>query len=501
MPGIRSTFGTQTELLNSLRLMFSRLGSHRCPNGHAAPPTINVARSARSSARNAARSSSALARSSWRSTAKGRAPPARGTGTVREVNRDVLVPDESLTIEQGAVAPWNQFMWSLMTDVVREMGVRTDVPFSELTPEERRIVFDGPAEKRHILYKAKKTDTFAELDFTYFNAVYTVENALAKAKDEKGLARVSKFLVERPCPACGRVAPERARTHLHAGRQDLAAGGRAHAGGIRPLGRRRALHAAPVACAHGQLHRRAVPAHGTTPHGPGLGYLALDRAGATLSTGERQRVQLARAVRNRTTGVLYVLDEPSIGLHPSNIDGLLDVARDLLGHGNSVVLVDHDARMLRAADWIVEMGPARGATAAPWCARAPWTTCARTPPRSSARILGKGAPALVRERTAAARLFDEGTIRLSTAPLHTVHALDLELPMGRLVAVTGVSGSGKTTLVLESLVPALEARLAGEALPSHVRALDAEDVTKARSSTPRPSGRTCVPPWPPTRTC
>ena len=488
VPGIRSTFGTQTELLNSLRLMFSRLGSHRCPNGHAVPPTINVAAERPIVCPECGAEFFGPSAEQLAFNGEGACPACSGTGTVREVNRDVLVPDESLTIEQGAVAPWNQFMWSLMTDVVREMGVRTDVPFSELTPEERRIVFDGPAEKRHILYKAKKTDTFAELDFTYFNAVYTVENALAKAKDEKGLARVSKFLVERPCPACGGSRlNERARTCTLAGKTLPQAAALTLEESVRwvaavPSTLPPSLAPMASSIAEQYLHtaQRLMEL--------GLGYLALDRAGATLSTGERQRVQLARAVRNRTTGVLYVLDEPSIGLHPSNIDGLLDVARDLLGHGNSVVLVDHDARMLRAADRIVEMGPGAGRDGGTVVCQGAVDDVRTNPASLIGPFLGKGAPALVRERTAAARLFDEGTIRLSTAPLHTVHALDLELPMGRLVAVTGVSGSGKTTLVLESLVPALEAQLAGEALPSHVRALDAEDVTKARLIDATPIG-------------
>ena len=331
VPGIRSTFGTQTELLNSLRLMFSRLGSHRCPNGHAAPPTINVAAERPIVCPECGAEFFGPSAEQLAFNGEGACPACSGTGTVREVNRDVLVPDESLTIEQGAVAPWNQFMWSLMTDVVREMGVRTDVPFSELTPEERRIVFDGPAEKRHILYKAKKTDTFAELDFTYFNAVYTVENALAKAKDEKGLARVSKFLVERPCPACGGSRlNERARTCTLAGKTLPQAAALTLEESVRwvaavPSTLPPSLAPMANSIAEQYLHtaQRLMDL--------GLGYLALDRAGATLSTGERQRVQLARAVRNRTTGVLYVLDEPSIGLHPSNIDGLLDVARRPFG--------------------------------------------------------------------------------------------------------------------------------------------------------------------------
>ena len=390
VPGIRSTFGTQTELLNSLRLMFSRLGSHRCPNGHAAPPTINVAAERPIVCPECGAEFFGPSAEQLAFNGEGACPACSGTGTVREVNRDVLVPDESLTIEQGAVAPWNQFMWSLMTDVVREMGVRTDVPFSELTPEERRIVFDGPAEKRHILYKAKKTDTFAELDFTYFNAVYTVENALAKAKDEKGLARVSKFLVERPCPACGGSRlNERARTCTLAGKTLPQAAALTLEESVRwvaavPSTLPPSLAPMANSIAEQYLHtaQRLMDL--------GLGYLALDRAGATLSTGERQRVQLARAVRNRTTGVLYVLDEPSIGLHPSNIDGLLDVARDLLGRwqlGRRWWTTTRACcgRPTGSSRWV----PARGATAAPWCARAPWTTCARTPSRSSARFWAK----------------------------------------------------------------------------------------------------------------
>ena len=488
VPGIRSTFGTQTELLNSLRLMFSRLGSHRCPNGHAVPPSLNVAADRplvcpECGAEFFGPSAEQLAFNS-----EGACPACSGTGTVREVNRDALVSDESLSIEEGAVAPWNQLMWSLMVDVVREMGVRTDVPFCELSPEERAIVFDGPAEKRHILYRAKKTDTFAELDFTYYNAVYTVENALAKAKDEKGLARVAKFLVERPCPACGGSRlNERARTCTLAGKTlpqaaalTLEESVRWVAGVPETLPPALQALARPIAEQYLNTARRLMDL--------GLGYLSLDRAGATLSTGERQRVQLARAVRNRTTGVLYVLDEPSIGLHPANIDGLLDVARDLLGHGNSVVLVDHDARLLAACDWLVEMGPGAGRDGGRVVCQGS-VGAVREDPASLVGAFLKDAPAPpVREKAAAARMFDAGAVRLSTAPLHTVHALDVELPLGRLVAVTGVSGSGKTTLVLESLVPALEARLAGEALPDYVRALDAEGVTKVRLIDATPIG-------------
>lgn len=488
VPGIRSTFGTQTELLNVLRLMFSRLGSHQCPNGHAVAPSVNVAADRPLVCPECGEHFFGPSAEQLAFNSEGACPECSGTGYVREVNRDVLVPDESLTIDEGAVAPWNQFMWSLMTDIVRDLGVRTNVPFCELTEHERDIVFNGPAEKRHILYKAKKTDTFAELDFTYYNAVYTVENALAKVKDDKGLARVAKFLIEKPCPACAgtRLAPH-ARTSVLTGltlpqvcaltlEESLA--WVENVSDTLPAD----MHAMANAIVSQYVHTAKCLLD------LGLGYLSLDRAGATLSTGERQRVQLARAVRNRTTGVLYVLDEPSIGLHPANVDGLLQVMRDLLAHGNSVVLVDHDARLLAAADWLIEMGPGAGRDGGRVIAQGSVDEVRKNPASLIAPYLSDTPPAFAREHAEVTHLFDKGSITLKTSPLHTVHTLDLEIPLGRLIAVTGVSGSGKTTLVLESLMPALEAHLAKEPLPNHIRSLVADEVSKAKLIDATPVG-------------
>ena len=360
VPGVRSTFGTSTELLNSLRLLFSRAGSHVCPNGHRVPPTLNVAAERPIACPVCGVEFFGPGAEDLAFNSGGACPECDGTGIVRTVDLDSLVPDEGLTIDEGAVAPWSTLMWDLMKQVAREMGVRTDVPFNQLTPAERDIVFSGPAEKKHILYKAKKTDTFAELDFTYYNAVYTVENALAKVKDEKGLGRVARFLKQGVCPVChGTRLSAEARLPQVAGidlaeasaktLDELVAWTDAVPEGLAPEMRPMAHN---IVESFQHTARRLVDL--------GLGYLALDRAGSTLSTGERQRVQLARAVRNRTTGVLYVLDEPSIGLHPSNIDGLVEVMRDLLADGNSVAMVDHDTRILAAADWLVEMGPGAG---------------------------------------------------------------------------------------------------------------------------------------------
>ena len=490
VPGIRSTFGTGTELLNSLRLMYSRLASHRCPNGHYLAPSLLVAAGKElvcpeCGARFYAPSAEELAFNS-----QGACEVCGGTGTVRTVNLDALVPDDSLTIDQGAVAPWNSLMWSLMTDVCRAMGVRTDVPFRDLTDKEKEIVYHGPAEKKHILYHAKKSDSndFAELDFTYFNAVYTVENALAKVKDEKGMKRVEKFLREDLCPECH--------------------GTRLSAAARTPKLRGLSLDQA-CAMTLSQLVSWVSDVPGSLPEEMrpmaesiceaflstakrlmdlGLGYLTLDRSAATLSTGERQRMQLARAVRNRTTGVLYVLDEPSIGLHPSNIVGLTGVMHDLVADGNSVILVDHDTQILKEADWIVEMGPEAGAGGGHVIAQGTIPAIEANPVSQIGPFLSGTAETKLRNRAAKENLFANGKIRLSTDQIHTVKPLEVEIPKGRLTLVTGVSGSGKTTLVLESLVPALQARIDGRPLPGHVRALEAEGIAHVKLIDATPIG-------------
>lgn len=486
--GIRSTFGTGTELLNSLRLMYSRLASHRCPNGHHVPPSLATAaghklRCPECGAEWYAPSAEELAFNS-----QGACRTCDGTGLVRTVDRSTLVPDESLTIDEGAVAPWNSLMWSLMTDVCRAMGVRTDVPFRDLTDEEKRIVYDGPAEKKHILYKAKSSNQAGELDFTYYNAVYTVENALAKVKDEKGMKRVEKFLKEDVCPDCGGTRlceAARAPKLLGLSLDEVCAMPLSEltswvSGVPEALPEIMRPMAKDICDAFRSTARRLLEL--------GLGYLSLDRAASTLSTGERQRMQLARAVRNRTTGVLYVLDEPSIGLHPSNIRGLTGVMRDLVADGNSVLLVDHDTQILSAADWLIEMGPEAGAHGGEVIAEGSIADIAADPRSRIGRFLSGRGMGRVRPETDDDALFALGSIHLSTDRIHTVKPLEADFPRGRLTVVTGVSGSGKTTLILESLVPALQALASNGRMPGHVRAVRAEGVAQVKLIDASPIG-------------
>lgn len=490
VPGIRSTFGTGTELLSSLRLMYSRLASHRCPNGHYLEPTLLVAAGKKLTCPECGEQFYAPSAEELAFNSQGACKTCGGTGSVRTVDLNTLVPDESLTIEQGAVAPWNSLMWSLMTDVCKEMGVRIDVPFRELTEQEKDIVYHGPAEKKHILYHPKKSNSndFAELDFTYFNAVYTVENALSKVKDEKGMKRVEKFLKEDICPDChGTRLSAAARAPKLLGISLAEACQMTLVQLVAWV--QRVPESLPEAM-RPMAERICEAFTGTAKRllDLGLGYLTLDRSAATLSTGERQRMQLARAVRNRTTGVLYVLDEPSIGLHPSNIVGLTGVMHDLVADGNSVILVDHDTQILQEADWLVEMGPQAGVGGGHVIAQGTIPEIEANPASQIGPFLAGKAAAKRKSCAQKQELFADGNIHLATAQIHTVKPLEIDIPKGRLTAVTGVSGSGKTTMVLESLVPALAAAIDGKALPEHIRAVNAEGIEHVKLIDATPIG-------------
>jgi len=488
VPGIRSTFGTGTELLNSLRLMFSRLASHRCPNGHYVKPSLNVAAGLELVCPECGAHFLAPGAEELAFNSQGACKRCDGTGIVRTVDESTLVPDDSLSIDQGAVAPWQTLMWSLMKDIAREMGVRTDVPFRELTDKERDIVFHGPAVKKNIIYQNKTSGAAGDMDFTYFNATYTVENALAKVKDEKGMKRVEKFLRQETCPDCrGTRLSEAARAPKLQGislaeactmtLSDLLEWVNGVPGSLpeemRPMAR--------SICESFQTAAKRLM-------DLGLSYLTLDRAASTLSTGERQRMQLARAVRNRTTGVLYVLDEPSIGLHPANMEGLTGVMRDLLADGNTVILVDHDTNVLKQADWLIEMGPEAGAGGGTIIAQGPLETVANDPVSRIGGFLTGKTVIDIRTHVPAERMFDLGTVHLSTDQIHTVKPLEVDFPKGRMIAVTGVSGSGKTTMVLESLIPALEASIKGSKLPDHVKSVSADGISQVKLIDATPIG-------------
>lgn len=486
VPGIRSTFGTGTELLNSLRLMFSRLASHRCPNGHYCKPTLDVAAGREIVCEECGTHFYAPSAEDLSFNSGGACKKCGGIGTVMTVDKSTLVPDENLTIDDGAVAPWNSLMWTLMTEVCRAMGVRTNVPFKDLTPEEKDIVYNGPAVKKHIIYKSKSSEVSAEMDFTYYNATYTVENALAKVKDDKGMKRVEKFLKQDVCPDChgarlsdAALAPMICGINLAQACEMTLSQLDEWVKGIpawlpeemRPM-------CESICQSYFDTSRRLLEL--------GLSYLSLDRAGSTLSTGERQRMQLARCVRNRTTGVIYVLDEPSIGLHPANIVGLVGVMNDLTDDGNSVLLVDHDTQILRNSDWLIELGPEAGAKGGEIIAQGTIEQIEHDDRSLIGPFLAAGKSEIIRHRASAEDMFEKGVIEMHTGQIHTVRPLDVRIPKGRMVAITGVSGSGKTTTILESLVPALQAMVHGDKLPLHVKSISANGIKNVKliDSTP-----------------
>ena len=489
VPGIRSTFGTGTELLNSLRLMFSRLSSHRCPNGHYLKPSINVAAmNGELVCPECGEHFYAPGAEDLAFNSTGACKCCGGTGMVRTVDRATLIPDESKTIDEGAVAPWNSLMWSLMTDVCREMGVRTNVPFKDLTEKEKEIVYDGPMEKKHIFYvpKNKSSAAVGDLNMTYYSATATVLNALNKVKDEKGMKRVEKFLKEDVCPDChGTRLSEEARAPKLMGISLADACRMTLKESIawvkcvpEALPEEMRNMAETICESYLEVAARLMDL--------GLGYLTLDRASSTLSTGERQRMQLARAVRNRTTGVLYVLDEPSIGLHPANIVGLNEVMHDLIRDGNSVLLVDHDTQILKEADWLVEMGRGAGADGGTVIAEGTIHDIEKNPDSVIGPYLS-GAEAAGNQAKYKAD-FSDGIIHMETGPIHTVKSLNVDIPKHRLTVITGVSGSGKTTLVLESLVPALEAICYGKRMPEHIRTIKAEGIHQVKLIDATPIG-------------
>ena len=488
VPGIRSTFGTGTELLNVIRLMFSRLASHRCPKGHYVPPSLHVAADQELVCTECGEHFMAPGAEELAFNSQGACKRCDGTGIVLTVDESTLVPDESLSIDEGAVAPWQTLMWSLMKDIAREMGVRTNVPFCKLTKKERDIVFHGPAVKKNIIYQNMTSGAAGDMDFTYFNATYTVENALSKVKDEKGMKRVEKFLRRDICPECGGTRlSDRARAPRLRGLSlaqvctlPLAELEEWVRGVPASLPREMSPIAESICASFHSASKRLIDL--------GLSYLSMDRAASTLSTGERQRMQLARAVRNRTTGVLYVLDEPSIGLHPSNIEGLTAVMRDLMADGNTVVLVDHDTQILREADWLIELGPEAGAGGGRIIAQGPLKQVMRDPHSRIAPFLTGKRRICISAPLPLKKMFDLGRISLSTDAIHTVKPLQVDFPKGRLSVITGVSGSGKTTMILESLVPALESKLKGQKMPEHVRSISAEGITQVKLIDASPIG-------------
>ncbi len=475
VPNIRSTFGTSTELLNSLRLLYSRCGNYFCPNGHMQEATLNVARELPIICPECGEEFYGLGAEEYAFNSDGACSTCSGTGFVRDIDSAMLVPDETKTLEGGAVAAWNQFGISWMYHVAGELGVRIDVPFSDLTDEEKDIVYNGPQVKKYINIPSKNGKLF-ELNAEYRNAHRAIEEALKNAKTEKGLTKINKFLTTNICSDCeGTRLNNKARETLLGGisldeackmnLNDLVVWVRHVVSELPGDVREMAEEIIEEFLDNAKILLDL-----------GLSYISLDRPANTLSTGELQRVQIARTLRSRTTGVLYVLDEPSIGLHPNNVDGLINVIKRLVEDGNSIILVDHDTRILSIADYMIELGPAAGADGGNIIAKGSMDEIMNDSSSQIAPFLTNSEKIVIRDKTG--DIFENGAIGIKTDEIHNVKGMDVRIPKGKLTAVSGVSGSGKTTLLLEALYPAVKAQINGDEFSGDIRDLDCEGIKK-----------------------
>jgi excinuclease ABC subunit A len=467
VPGPRSTVGTMSEVLNVLRLTMSRLGSHLCPNGHRVEPSVAALREEIVCPVCGARFEHPSAES-FAFNSYGACPACQGLGVRSEVDADTLVPDPDKTIADGAVLPWNSGGRRLSMYAAGELGVRLDVPYRSLTDHERDIVLHGEPVQRQVTLHSGRSGRAVQLSVNYDNAVAAVERSL-RSDNERTRRLVQRFLVTTVCSVCHgtRLRPEALTSQL-AGRNLAEISAltldelQEFIGGL-PAGLPAELSRLTAGLL-AELNGRLTPLLDV-----GLSYLALDRAGATLSTGERQRIELTSTVRASTTGMLYVLDEPSVGLHPSNVEGLLKTITALAGNGNSVVVVEHERDVIRRADWVIEIGPAAGVKGGSVIAQGPPGRLESDPHSVIGPFLARTVP-VTRDRPAGPG--PGGQITLDIGDLYNLHDVTATFPLGRLTALAGPSGAGKTALVLDSLIPAAQAVLSGSARPRHVRRLD-----------------------------
>jgi excinuclease ABC subunit A len=484
IPGPRSTVGTMSEVLNVLRLTMSRLGSHLCPNGHRVSPSIAAFAEEIVCPVCGAHFDHPSAES-FAFNSYGACPACQGLGVRSEVDEATLVRDPDKTIEEGAVLPWNSGGRRLSMYAAGELGVRLDVPYKSLTESERDIVLHGAPVQREVTLHSGRNDRTVRLSVNYDNAVAAVERSL-RSDNERTRRLVQRFVITRICSVCHgtRLRPGALASQL--GGRNIAEISMLSLDGLRDFmaGLLAGLPAELSRVTAGLLGE--LTANLTPLLDVGLGYLTLDRPGASLSTGERQRIELTSTVRASTTGMLYVLDEPSVGLHPSNVTGLQKMISALAGNGNSVIVVEHERELVRAADWVIELGPAAGAQGGHVIA-AGIPAQLESDPRSIIGPFLAGAPGVPRDRPE--RAADNRQISIEIADLYNLHDLTTAFPVNRLTAVAGPSGAGKTALVLDSLIPAARARLGGAPEPSHVRRLDLQGIRQVVQIDASPIGQ------------
>ncbi|WP_242363866.1 excinuclease ABC subunit UvrA [Limosilactobacillus antri] len=478
IPSERATVGTMSEMFNVIRLIFSRLGSPVCPNGHRLKPSLTIAEAMSKSGDAMGRLTcpvcgaqfSAYSAEDFAFNSAGACENCQGTGKVRQIDESKLIGDPTLTLAEGAVAAWHLPGRNFMPNVAEQAGVRINVPYQDLTAREKDFVLNGPAQKFKMDFRSGTGRVFHDFNALYENAHEAVLRSAQTSKSERSQKRISEFFSYSTCPVCHgtRLKPELLTQE---------------AGGLNiaqvtdlTLGELTDWKGAVLKTLPDDMMTMARSLFKEFDDNLrpllelGLDYLTLSRNGNTLSTGELQRIQLARTLRTQTTGVLYILDEPSIGLHPDNIKGLLGVFHELVAQGNSLVVVDHNVDIIREADWIIEIGPGSGEAGGQILTAGTPQTIAADPASKIGPYLNGTARLLARPRQPFPA---EKNIRFTVADYYNIKKITGQLPVNRLSAITGFSGAGKTSLILDSLVPAIRAQNSGQSLPRQVKSLTA----------------------------
>ncbi|MBL3530609.1 excinuclease ABC subunit UvrA [Companilactobacillus zhachilii] len=482
VPSVRSTVGTMTESLNILRLMFSRLASVVCPNGHRLDPTLKIseAMDLPTSDENMGMITCPVCGVKFMNfgaedfafNSDGACPTCQGTGFLKEIEIDKIIPDESLTIDEGAIRSWNLPGRTLQKEIIKELGVRTDVPFKDLTDKEKDIVINGPEQKKEILVPTKTGRSF-RLNALYENAVTAVKNSLKSTKNENTLTRLERFYSEKVCPDChgSRFNPKLFSNQLVG--KNIAEVSNFTISELQGFCQKVMAWLPTDMQALGKNLTTELLDLLAPIVDLGLNYLSISRAGNTLSTGELQRIQLARTIRNQMTGVLYVLDEPSVGLHAANVDGLIKILRELVRLGNSLIVVDHDTSIIAAADYVIEIGPDSGSDGGRIISQGTVEQI-KAEKESVIQPYLNGTADIIKHK--ATKPFQKGTISVSIKDRHNIHDLTAKFSKESLNLVSGMSGSGKTTLIFDSLLPALTDKIEGEKLPNFVKSVETADI-------------------------
>lgn len=468
IPDVRSTVGTMTETLNLLRLIFSRIGSPVCPNGHRMEPTIDIARAmdlpndgvshmGEITCPTCHVAFNAYSAEDFAFNSYGACPTCNGSGTTKKLDIEKLISNPKLTIREGAVESWKVPGRNFMPYVVEQAGINIDTPYEKLSDKDKEFILNGQEQKYEINIPTKSGKVFHMDNAIYENAKNAIIRTFESTDNPKTLQRLEKFYSTSTCSTChgSRFNPE-LFTQVLVDKNIAEVSDMELAQLLIFIKKIKQWLPKDVFTLGNRLLNEFKEL--ITPLiDLGLDYLTLSRPGSSLSTGELQRIQLSRTLRTETTGVLYVLDEPSIGLHPSNVDGLIKIIRGLVRQGNSVVVVDHDTSIISSADYIVEIGPESGTEGGEIVAQGTLPETIENK-NSLIRPFLNGTAQIVQRPIWEDNkiLYDMGSIDISISNYHNIKHVSAGFPVNKFTVISGFSGAGKSTLLFDALMPALQ---------------------------------------------